>query len=174
MGFWKKAKTADTPGTWEGTEKYGPVKLASVDFRDGQRSVIATRMRTEDMLPVLEQMDNFGYECIEMWGGATFDSCIRYLNEDPWERLKAFKKVCTHTPLRMLLRGQNLLGYTPYPDDVVEKFVTKTAEDGMDIFLIFDGLNDIRNCECAAKAALKAGKRVEGNIQFTSAEFPVT
>ena len=76
MGFWKKAKTADTPGTWEGTEKYGPVKLASVDFRDGQQSVIATRMRTEDMLPVLEQMDNFGYECIEMWGGATFDSCI--------------------------------------------------------------------------------------------------
>lgn len=168
MGFWKKAKTADTPGTWEGTEKYGPVKLASVDFRDGQQSVIATRMRTEDMLPILEQMDDFGYECIEMWGGATFDSCIRYLNEDPWERLKAFKRVCKKTPLRMLLRGQNLLGYTPYPDDVVERFVTKTAEDGMDIFLIFDGLNDIRNCACAAKAALKAGKRVEGNIQFTS------
>ena len=168
MGFWKKAKTADTPGTWEGTEKYGPVKLASVDFRDGQQSVIATRMRTEDMLPILEQMDDFGYECIEMWGGATFDSCIRYLNEDPWERLKAFKRVCKKTPLRMLLRGHNLLGYTPYPDDVVERFVTKTAEDGMDIFLIFDGLNDIRNCACAAKAALKAGKRVEGNIQFTS------
>ena len=168
MGFWKKAKTADTPETWEGTEKYGPVKLASVDFRDGQQSVIATRMRTEDMLPILEQMDDFGYECIEMWGGATFDSCIRYLNEDPWERLKAFKRVCKKTPLRMLLRGQNLLGYTPYPDDVVERFVTKTAEDGMDIFLILDGLKDIRNCACAAKAALKAGKRVEGNIQFTS------
>ena len=168
MGFWNKAKTAERPGTWAGTEKYGPVKLASVDFRDGQQSVIATRMRTEDMLPILEQMDNFGYESIEMWGGATFDSCIRYLNEDPWERLKAFKRVCKKTPLRMLLRGQNLLGYTPYPDDVVEKFVTKAAEDGMDVFLIFDGLNDIRNCACAAKAALKAGKRVEGNIQFTS------
>ena len=168
MGFWNKAKTAERPGTWDGTEKYGPVKLASVDFRDGQQSVIATRMRTEDMLPILEQMDNFGYESIEMWGGATFDSCIRYLNEDPWERLKAFKRVCKKTPLRMLLRGQNLLGYTPYPDDVVEKFVTKAAEDGMDVFLIFDGLNDIRNCACAAKAALKAGKRVEGNIQFTS------
>ena len=165
MGFWNKAKTAERPGTWDGTEKYGPVKLASVDFRDGQQSVIATRMRTEDMLPILEQMDNFGYESIEMWGGATFDSCIRYLNEDPWERLKAFKRVCKKTPLRMLLRGQNLLGYTPYPDDVVEKFVTKAAEDGMDVFLI---LNDIRNCACAAKAALKAGKRVEGNIQFTS------
>ena len=146
MGFWNKAKTAERPGTWDGTEKYGPVKLASVDFRDGQQSVIATRMRTEDMLPILEQMDNFGYESIEMWGGATFDSCIRYLNEDPWERLKAFKRVCKKTPLRMLLRGQNLLGYTPYPDDVVEKFVTKAAEDGMDVFLIFDGLNDIRNC----------------------------
>ena len=115
MGFWKKAKTADTPGTWEGTEKYGPVKLASVDFRDGQQSVIATRMRTEDMLPILEQMDDFGYECIEMWGGATFDSCIRYLNEDPWERLKAFKRVCKKTPLRMLLRGQNLLGSGSLP-----------------------------------------------------------
>ena len=100
MGFWNKAKTAERPGTWDGTEKYGPVKLASVDFRDGQQSVIATRMRTEDMLPILEQMDNFGYESIEMWGGATFDSCIRYLNEDPWERLKAFKRVCKKTPLR--------------------------------------------------------------------------
>ena len=155
MGFWKKAKTADTPGTWEGTEKYGPVKLASVDFRDGQQSVIATRMRTEDMLPILEQMDNFGYESIEMWGGATFDSCIRYLNEDPWERLKAFKRVCKKTPLRMLLRGQNLLGYTPYPDDVVEKFVIKAAEDGMDVFLIFDGLNDIRNLQTAVTACNK-------------------
>lgn len=155
-------------GTWAGTEKFGPVKLASCDFRDGQQSLIATRMRTEDMLPVLQQMDDFGFECIEMWGGATFDSCIRFLREDPWERIRAFKQVCKKTPLRMLLRGQNLLGYTPYADDVVDRFVTKAAEAGIDIFLIFDGLNDIRNCERAAKAALKAGKRVEGNIQFTS------
>lgn len=145
-----------------------PVKLASVDFRDGQQSLIATRMRTEDMLPILPLMDDFGFECIEMWGGATFDACIRYLNEDPWDRIRAFKTYCKKTPLRMLLRGQNLLGYTPYPDDIVDRFVTKAAETGIDIFLIFDGLNDIRNCARAASAALKAGKRVEGNIQFTS------
>ncbi len=153
---------------WAGAEKFGPVQLASVDFRDGQQSLMATRMRTEDMIPVLTQMDDFGYECIEMWGGATFDACIRYLDEDPWERIKVFKQYVKKTPLRMLLRGQNLLGYTPYSDDVVEKFVTAAAQAGIDIFLIFDGLNDIRNCAVAAKAALKAGKRVEGNIQFTA------
>lgn len=154
--------------TWAGTEHFGPVKLASCDLRDGQQSLIATRMRTEEMLPILPQLDDFGFECLEVWGGATFDACIRFLKEDPWERLRTIKQYCKKTPLRMLLRGQNLLGYTPYPDDVVERFVTKTAEAGMDVFLIFDGLNDIRNCACAAKAALKAGKRVEGNIQFTS------
>ena len=158
----------NNPNTWAGTEKFGPVKLASCDFRDGQQSLIATRMRTEDMVPVLQQMDDFGFECIEMWGGATFDSCVRFLREDPWDRIRVFKQYVKKTPLRMLLRGQNLLGYTPYPDDVVDRFVTKAAEVGIDIFLIFDGLNDIRNCERAAKAALKAGKRVEGNIQFTS------
>lgn len=173
MAFWIK-REASAPlintfdRTWAGTEKFGPVRLASCDLRDGQQSVIATRMRTEDMLPILTQMDEFGFECLEVWGGATFDSCIRFLREDPWDRLCEIKKYCKKTPLRMLLRGQNLLGYTPYPDDIVEKFVTKTAEAGMDIFLIFDGLNDIRNCSCAAKAALKAGKRVEGNIQFTA------
>lgn len=163
-GFMKK--TVADP--WEQAAKYGPVKLASCDFRDGQQSLIATRMRTEDMLPILPAMDEFGFECIEMWGGATFDACVRFLREDPWERLKSMKAACKKTPLRMLLRGQNLLGYTPYPDDIVERFVTKAAEDGIDIFLIFDGLNDIRNCATAARAALAAGKRVEGNIQFTS------
>ena len=153
---------------WADAAQYGPVKLASVDFRDGQQSLIATRMRTEDMIPILTQMDDFGYECIEMWGGATFDTCIRYLNEDPWERIRTFKQYVKKTPLRMLLRGQNLLGYTPYADDVVDRFVTAAARNGIDIFLIFDGLNDIRNCEAAARAALRAGKRVEGNIQFTS------
>ena len=145
-----------------------PVKLASVDFRDGQQSLIATRMRTEDMVPILTQMDDFGFECIEMWGGATFDACIRYLNEDPWERVRTFKKYVKKTPLRMLLRGQNLLGYTPYPDDIVRRFVAAAADAGIDIFLTFDGLNDIRNCAVGAEAALRAGKRVEGNIQFTS------
>lgn len=175
MAFWSKKTepSTATPTTlynpmdsWR--KKLPPLQLASCDFRDGQQSLIATRMKTEDMLPVVKQMDDFGFECIEMWGGATFDACIRFLDEDPWERLKLFKAHCPNTPLRMLLRGQNLLGYAPYPDDVVEKFVTKAAECGMDIFLIFDGLNDIRNCACAARAAIKAGKRVEGNIQFTS------
>lgn len=153
---------------WAAVAKYGPVKLATVDFRDGQQFMIATRMRTEDMVPILEQMDDFGFAAMEMWGGATFDTCIRFLQEDPWERVRTFKKYVKKTPLRMLLRGQNLLGYTPYPDDVVERFVTAAAKAGIDIFLIFDGLNDIRNCEVAAKAALAAGKRVEGNIEFCS------
>ena len=97
-------KTAGSLDSWQGTEKFGPVKLASVDFRDGQQSLIATRMRTEDMLPVLAEMDEFGYECIEMWGGATFDTCVRYLNEDPWERLRTFKRYLKKTPVRMLCR----------------------------------------------------------------------
>lgn len=167
FGFKQKALDA-MDFSWSASAKYGPVKLASVDFRDGQQSLVATRMRTEDMVPVLAQMDDFGFACIEMWGGATFDSCIRFLKEDPWERIRIFKQYVTKTPLRMLLRGQNLLGYTPYPDDVVDHFVAAAAKAGIDIFLIFDGLNDIRNCERAAKAALKEGKLVEGNIQFTS------
>jgi len=156
----------DNNQDWSAVEKR-PVKLSSCDFRDGQQALIATRMRTEDMVPILSQMDDFGFECIEMWGGATFDSCIRYLNEDPWDRISTFKQYVKKTPLRMLLRGQNLLGYTPYPDDVVDRFVTVAAEAGIDIFLIFDGLNDIRNCEISAKSAIRAGKAVEGNIQFT-------
>ncbi len=176
MAFWNRSPQpvakADPPTTYvplsDWNTAYGPIKLSSCDFRDGQQSVIATRMRTEDMIPILPQMDDFGFSCIEMWGGATFDACVRFLKEDPWERLRVFKQYCKKTPLRMLLRGQNLLGYTPYPDDVVERFVTAAARNGIDIFLIFDGLNDIRNCACAAKAALKAGKLVEGNIQFTS------
>ena len=144
------------------------VKLVSCDLRDGQQACIATRMTTTDMLPVLEPLDQFGFAALEVWGGATFDSCIRFLQEDPWDRLKTIKKHCTHTPLRMLLRGQNLLGYTPYPDDVVKEFVTTAANDGVDIFLIFDGLNDVRNVRTAAQAALQSGKLVEANIQFTS------
>lgn len=176
MAFWNKSPQSaaknsasalyDPLSGWNAS--FGPVKLSSCDFRDGQQSAIATRMRTEDMIPVLPQMDDFGFSCIEVWGGATFDACVRFLKEDPWERLRTIKQYCRKTPLRMLLRGQNLLGYTPYPDDVVEKFVAAAARSGIDIFLIFDGLNDIRNCACAAKAALRAGKLVEGNIQFTS------
>ena len=145
-----------------------PVRLASVDLRDGQQACIATRMKTEEMLPVLPELDAFGFDCLEVWGGATFDACIRFVGDDPWKRLRTIKQHCPKTPLRMLLRGQNLLGYSHYPDDIVEHFVTAAARSGIDIFLIFDGLNDIRNCQAAAKAALKAGKKVEGNIQFTS------
>ena len=153
---------------WAAAAKYGPVKLATVDFRDGQQSMIATRMRTEDMIPILEQMDNFGFSAMEMWGGATFDSCIRFLQEDPWERVRTFKEHVKKTPLRMLLRGQNLLGYTPYPDDVVERFVTAAAKAGIDIFLFFFVFNAVLKCAAAETAALAAGKRVEGNIEFCS------
>lgn len=144
-----------------------PVKISSVEFRDGQQSLIATRMRTEDMLPILAKMDEVGYACMEMWGGATFDACIRFLKQDPWERVRQFKQVVKKTPLRMLLRGQNLLGYRQYPDDVVERFVAAAAAAGIDIFLIFDGLNDTRNCQAALKAVKKAGKRAEANILYT-------
>lgn len=144
-----------------------PLRLASVEFRDGQQSLLATRMRTADMLPILETMDRVGYDCMEMWGGATFDACIRFLGEDPWERVRQFKKRVVKTPLRMLLRGQNLLGYRQYADDVVERFVLASAKAGIDIFLIFDGLNDPRNCKAAVEAVLRAGKRPDANILYT-------
>ncbi len=144
-----------------------PLRLTSVDLRDGQQSLLATRVRTEDMLPILGQLDRVGFVSAEVWGGATFDSCIRFLQEDPWERLRAFKKGMPNTPLRMLLRGQNLLGYRHYPDDVVEKFVEKAAEAGIDVFLIFDILGDLRNCETAIRAVKKAGKVAAGQIPYT-------
>jgi pyruvate carboxylase subunit B len=135
-------------------------------LRDGQQSLLATRLKTEDMLPILEKMDRVGFDRAEVWGGATFDVCIRYLQEDPWERLREIKKRMPRTPLSMLLRGQNLLGFRHYPDDIVERFVEKTAEAGLDIFLIFDILNDLRNCETAVRAVKKAGKIAEGQISF--------
>ena len=144
------------------------VQFTETVLRDANQSLIATRLPFSKFQPILSKLDKAGYYSLECWGGATFDSCLRYLDEDPWERLRKIRAACPNTKLQMLLRGQNLLGYTPYPDDIVERFVTKAAEDGIDIFLIFDGLNDIRNCAAAAQAALKAGKRVEGNIQFTS------
>ena len=143
------------------------IKVSSVDLRNGQQSLFATRFKTEDMLPVLDQMDSAGFLHIEVWGGATFDTCIRFLNDDPWDRLKLFKQHLTNTPTRMLLRGQNLLGYTQYPDDIVERFVYMAAACGMDVFLVFDGLNDVRNCEMAIKAAKAAGKEAHGAILYT-------
>lgn len=128
-------------------------------------------METEDMLPVLERLDNAGFYRVEVWGGATFDACIRYLNEDPWERLKKIKDKMSRTPISMLLRGQNLVGFRPYPDDIVERFVERAAASGIEVFVIFDILNDLRNCETAIRAVKKAGKVAEGQISY--AEGPV-
>ncbi|WP_423792047.1 sodium-extruding oxaloacetate decarboxylase subunit alpha [Methanocaldococcus indicus] len=143
------------------------VKITDVTFRDAQQSLMATRLRTEDMLPIAEKMDEVGFYSMEVWGGATFDVCIRYLNEDPWERLRALKSKIKETPLEMLLRGQNLVGYRHYPDDIVEKFIEKAVENGIDIFRIFDALNDIRNMETAIKTAKKLGAEVHGCICYT-------
>lgn len=136
-------------------------------LRDGHQSLWATRMRTEDMIPVMELMDQVGFASIEMWGGATFDSCLRYLDEDPWDRLRLFKKRMPNTKLQMLLRGQNLVGYRHYPDDVVIAFVNKAVENGIDVMRIFDGLNDIRNMELAIRTAKQAGAHVQGTVVYT-------
>ncbi len=143
------------------------VKITDLTLRDGHQSLIATRMRTRDMLPILEKMDEVGFFSLEVWGGATFDACIRYLNEDPWERLREIKKRVENTPLQMLLRGQNLVGYRHYPDDIVEKFVIKSIENGIDIIRIFDALNDIRNMEFAIKVAKKHDAHVQGAFCYT-------
>jgi pyruvate carboxylase subunit B len=145
----------------------GRVKLTDTVLRDAHQSLLATRMRTRDMLPIAEMMDQVGYFSLEMWGGATFDTCIRYLNEDPWERLRALKKAMPKTPMQMLLRGQNLVGYRHYADDVVEKFVEKSALNGVDIFRIFDAVNDIRNMEKSIKVAKRMGSHVQGGISYT-------
>ncbi|MDP6231660.1 MAG: sodium-extruding oxaloacetate decarboxylase subunit alpha, partial [Nitrospinaceae bacterium] len=136
-------------------------------LRDAHQSLLATRMRTEDMLPIAEKMDQVGFFSLEMWGGATFDSCLRFLNEDPWERALKLKKVAPNTPFQMLLRGQNCVGYRHYADDVVERFVKKSCDVGINIFRIFDALNDLRNIETAVKTVKKCGETVEGCISYT-------
>ena len=151
-----------------------PLKFNSVEFRDGQQSLFATRMTTEDMVPLLTRMDQVGYDSMEMWGGATFDVAVRFLKEDPWDRVREFKKYVKKTPLKMVLRGQNLVGYKAYPDDIVEKFVLKAAEAGIDVFLIFDALQDLRNCEAAFNAVKKAGKKIEGSVQYNVSPFHTT
>lgn len=143
------------------------VKITDTSLRDAHQSLWATRMTTEDMLPILEHIDNIGYHSIEVWGGATFDVCIRYLNEDPWERLKIIRQQIKKTNLQMLLRGQSLVGYTHYPDDVVEKFIYKAAENGIDIFRVFDALNDIRNLETSMRAIKKTGKHAQACVVYT-------
>lgn len=142
--------------------------ITDVVLRDGHQSLFATRMRLDDMLPIAEKLDQVGYWSLESWGGATFDACIRFLGEDPWDRLRELKKVMPNTRQQMLLRGQNILGYRHYADDVVEAFVEKAAVNGMDVFRIFDAMNDVRNLETAIKATLAVEKHAQGTICYTS------
>ena len=144
------------------------IKITETVLRDGQQSLMATRMPIEDFLPILETMDKAGYYSLECWGGATFDSCLRYLDEDPWQRLRTIRKHVKNTKLQMLLRGQNLLGYKHYPDDIVRAFVRKSVECGIDIIRIFDALNDLRNIEVAVDEAIKAGAHVSGTLCYTT------
>lgn len=144
------------------------VNITETVLRDGQQSLIATRMHTDDFETVLQDMDNAGFYSIECWGGATFDSCLRYLNEDPWERLRRIKVKLKNTKLQMLLRGQNLLGYKHYSDDVVRKFVKLSIQNGIDILRIFDALNDYRNIEVAVDETLKCGAHAQGTIVYTT------
>ncbi|MEG0391692.1 MAG: oxaloacetate decarboxylase subunit alpha [Anaerovoracaceae bacterium] len=143
------------------------VKITETVLRDGHQSLIATRMTTEEMLPILETMDNVGYHSLEMWGGATYDACLRFLDEDPWERLRTIRKNIKKTNLQMFMRGQNLLGYKHYADDVVDEFVNKAIGNGIDIIRIFDALNDTRNLESAIKATKKYGGHAQGCVSYT-------
>ncbi len=144
-------------------------KLAITDvvLRDAHQSLFATRLRLDDMLPIAEKLDQVGFWSLETWGGATFDACIRFLGEDPWERLRALKKAMPNTPMQMLFRAQNILGYRHYGDDVVERFVERAADNGMDVFRIFDAMNDLRNFQTAVAATLKVGKHAQGAMSYT-------
>ncbi|MBQ4347299.1 MAG: oxaloacetate decarboxylase subunit alpha [Firmicutes bacterium] len=148
-----------------------PIKIMDTTMRDGQQSLIATRMRTEDMLPILEKMDKVGFYAMEVWGGATFDACLRFLDEDPWERLRKIRAKVKNTKLQMLFRGQNILGYKQYPDDMVEAFVEKTLSNGIDIMRVFDALNDTRNLETSVRAIKKFGGEAQLCISYTLSEI---
>ncbi len=144
------------------------IKIMDTTLRDAHQSLMATRLRIDEMLPILEEIDNIGYHALEVWGGATFDSCLRYLNEDPWERLRTIRKHVKNTKLQMLLRGQNILGYKHYPDDVVRAFVRKSVENGIDVIRIFDALNDPRNIKTAVDETKKAGAHAQTAISYTT------
>ena len=144
-----------------------PIKIVETVLRDGHQSLIATRMTTEQMLPIVDKMDKVGYHSVECWGGATFDASLRFLKEDPWERLRKLRDGFKNTKLQMLFRGQNILGYNHYADDVVEYFVQKSIANGIDIIRIFDCLNDIRNLETAVKAANKEGGHAQIALSYT-------
>ncbi len=150
------------------TDSKKPLGITDVVLRDAHQSILATRMRIDDMLPIAEKLDQVGYWSLESWGGATFDSCIRFLGEDPWDRIREFKKAMPKTRHQMLLRGQNLLGYRHYADDVVEKFVERAATNGVDVFRVFDAMNDPRNLETALKAVKKQGKHAQGTLSYTT------
>ena len=147
-----------------------PLGITELALRDAHQSLLATRMRIDDMLPIAGKLDQVGFWSIESWGGATFDSCIRYLGEDPWERIRRLKAAMPNTPQQMLFRGQNILGYRHYADDLVEKFVERCAVNGVDVFRIFDALNDLRNLETAVKATLAVDKHAQGTISYTVSE----
>ena len=144
------------------------IKMTELVLRDAHQSLFATRLRLDDMLPIAHELDEIGYWSLEAWGGATFDSCIRFLGEDPWVRLRELKKACPKTPLQMLLRGQNLLGYRHYADDVVERFVERCVANGMDVFRVFDALNDPRNMKAALQAVRKFGGHAQGTLSYTT------
>ena len=146
------------------------LKITETSLRDGAQSLIATRLTTEEILPIIEKMDQAGFYSMEVWGGATFDACIRFLNEDPWERLRAIRAKVKNTKLQMLIRGQNLLGYRHYADDVVEEFVKKSLENGIDIIRAFDALNDFRNLETTIKEIKKYKGHCQGCIAYTTSE----
>jgi pyruvate carboxylase subunit B len=150
------------------------VLITDTTLRDAHQSLYATRLRTEDMLPLAREIDTCGFFSVEAWGGATFDTCIRFLNDDPWDRLKALKAELKHTPIQMLLRGQNLVGYRHYPDDVVDKFVTAAHKDGVDIFRVFDALNDIRNMKRSMEQVKKTGAHLQGAICYTTSPVHTT
>lgn len=147
------------------------IRFTETVLRDGQQSQIATRMTTPEMVPILQTLDQAGYHALEVWGGATFDSCLRFLNEDPWQRLRTIRKEVKNTKLQMLLRGQNLLGYKNYPDDVVRAFIDKSIENGIDIIRVFDALNDLRNLETSIAATKEAGGHCQVAISYTTSAF---
>jgi methylmalonyl-CoA carboxyltransferase 5S subunit len=147
------------------------IDVTELALRDAHQSLFATRMAIEDMVPICEEIDQAGYWSVECWGGATFDACIRFLNEDPWQRLRTFRELLPNSKLQMLLRGQNLLGYRHYEDDVVDRFVGKAVENGMDVFRTFDALNDVRNVKRAIAAVKREGAHAQGTLCYTVSEL---
>lgn len=145
-----------------------PIEVTDTVLRDAHQSLIATRMRTDDMVPACSMLDRAGYWSLEVWGGATFDACVRFLKEDPWDRLRQLRTALPNTRLQMLVRGQNLVGYRHYSDDVVKAFVTKAADNGIDVFRVFDAMNDVRNLRVAIEAVKAANKYAQGTLCYTT------